>query len=63
MGVSSEHHVTGEEAVAFAFASALTLLVYFLAFGKRHGRLRRALEGELREAQEQVSKKKGRLYI
>ena len=47
-GLLSEHHVNGKEAVAFAFALTLTLMVYFLALVKRHSQLRRELERGLR---------------
>ena len=55
IGIPEKSLLTNEEFVLTSTAGVVTLVGYYLLFGGRHGRRRRRLAEELREAQRQVS--------
>ena len=57
IGVPQKSLLTNEEFVLSSTAMIVTLLGYYVLFGKRHRRKRKVLAEELRQAQRQVRKK------
>jgi len=55
IGVPQKSLLTNEEFVLSSTAMIVTLLGYYVLFGKRHRRKRKVLAEELRQAQRQVS--------
>ena len=56
IGVPHKSLLTNEEFVLSSTAMIVTLLGYYVLFGKRHRRKRKVLAEELRQAQRQVRK-------
>lgn len=56
IGVPQKSLLTNEEFVLSSTAMIVTLLGYYVLFGKRHRRKRKVLAEELRQAQRQVRK-------
>ena len=57
IGVPQKSLLTNEEFVLSSTAMIVTLLGYYVLFGKRHRRKRKVLAEELRQAQRQVRRK------